>query len=490
MRTIDERSESGGRGPAGSAGGEGAGPLSIALVLAGLLIACGGGPAAPTPALPAGPAAKPPATPAPAKPSFPGAPATAPGDALAWVLDAIVKRQGKVERAELEAHFDASFLAKVPVDQAQKIFGQMSQQLTDLALVDARGDGEQLIARATAGGVKLRISLTLSPSTKKIAGLLIERDVETGPPLVSFGDALRTAAELAPRATLLVAALDNGACKPQQELAASEPLAIGSTFKLYILLALADRILAGKAKWTDEIAVRDDWKSLPAGITQNEPPGTKRSLATLAERMISISDNTAADHLLYTLGRRTVEAALRASKHARPSLDSPFLSTRELFVFKLGTPAEQIERYLKWPEPRRRDYLDRTLATQAPAIDIANSWKTARRVDAIEWFASSLDLCRALGALWTRAQDARAAQLLDMLSKNPGLRLDAKVWPYIGFKGGSEPGVLNMTYLLRRDDNKWFVVTLGFNAAEGGALDEARIYHLVAGVIDLLGKAR
>jgi hypothetical protein len=95
-----------------------------------------------------------------------------------------------------------------------------------------------------------------------------------------------------------------------------------------------------------------------------------------------------------------------------------------------------------------------------------------------------------MAALWTRAQDPRAARLLDVLAKNPGLPIDGKVWPYIGFKGGSEPGVVNMTYLLRRDDDRWFVVTLGFNAAEGGALDEAKIFHLVAGVIDLLGKAR
>jgi hypothetical protein len=80
--------------------------------------------------------------------------------------------------------------------------------------------------------------------------------------------------------------------------------------------------------------------------------------------------------------------------------------------------------------------------------------------------------------------------VLDVLSKNPGLPIDAKVWPYIGFKGGSEPGVVNMTYLLRRDDDRWFVVSLGFNAAEGNALDEAKIFHLVAGVIELLGKTR
>jgi beta-lactamase class A len=459
------------------------------IVLAGLLIACGGSPPAPRPAPPAAQPAKPQPT-APSRPSFPGAPATATGDQLAWVLDALIKRHGKLDRAEIDAHFDASFLAKLPAEQTRKIFEQMSPQLADLALVDARSDDEQLVAHATAGGVKLRIQLSLAPATKKIAGLLIERDVDTGPAPESFGDALRAAAALAPKAQLLVAALDHGTCKPQQELAASEPLAIGSTFKLYVLVALADRILAGKAAWTDELAVRDDWKSLPSGITQNELPGTKRSLATLAERMISISDNTAADHLLYTLGRRAVEAAVRATGHKTPALDTPFLSTRELFVLKLGLKPDEVERYVKLAEPRRRDYLDKTLATRAPSIDIAGSWKTARWIDKIEWFASSNDLCRTMAALWTRAQDPKTARVLDVLAKNPGLPIDTKVWPYVGFKGGSEPGVVNMTYLLRRDDDRWFVVTLGFNATEGNVLDEAKIFHLVGGVLALLGKAR
>lgn len=297
-------------------------------------------------------------------------------------------------------------------------------------------------------------------------------------------------AALAPRAQLLVAALDQGACRPLQELAATDELAIGSSFKLYVLLGLVDRILAGKAAWTDELAVRDDWKSLPSGITQNEPPGTRHSLRELAERMISKSDNTAADHLLYTVGRRGVEAALRATRHGRPALDTPFLSTRELFLLKLATPAAEIERYLRLPEARRRDYLDRTLAGKAPGIAAATAWKTARRIDKLEWFASAEDLCRVMATLWTRGQDPRAAPLLAVLAKNPGLPIDAKVWPYVGFKGGSEPGVINMTYLLRRDDGKWFVITLGFNAAEGGTLDDDKIFNLAAGIIELAGKAR
>ena len=461
------------------------------IVLAGLLIACGGGRAAPAPKPPAPVSpARPAPPPAAAKPTFPGAPATPIGDQLAWVLDAIVRRHGTLDRAELAAHFHPSFLAQVPADQALAIFEQLSHQLQTLVVDDVQADDDRLVARVTADKAKLRISLAVDPATRQISGLLVQQDLDTGSRPQSFADALRAVAALAPRAQLLVATLDKGTCKPVQALAASDELAIGSTFKLYVLLGLVDRIVAGKAAWSDELAVRDDWKSLPSGITQNEPPGTKHSLATFAERMISISDNTAADHLLYTIGRRDVEAAVRATRHARPALDTPFLATRELFLFKLGMPDAEIERYLTLPEARRRDYLDKTLAGKTPGIAAAAAWKTARRIDKLEWFASSDDLCRVMAALATRGQNPKAAPLFDVLAKNPGLPIDRKVWPYVGFKGGSEPGVVNMTYLLRRDDNQWFVVTLGFNAAEGGTLDEAKIFNLAAGVIALVGAAR
>jgi beta-lactamase class A len=460
------------------------------IVLAAALAACSCG-GAPPPSKPPAQAAKPaPARPPqPAKPSFPGVPATPAGDQLAWVLDAIVARHGKLDRAEVEAHFHSSFLAEVSSEQTVQIFGQLAGQLTTLVITDVKAVEDQLAAHATSGNAKLQISIVLDPASKKIAGLLFQPDVDRGPKPQSFDEALRSIAALGAKAQLLVAALDKGTCKPLQELATTEQLAIGSTFKLYVLLALADRVLAGKAAWTDELAVRDDWKSLPSGTTQNEPPGTKHPLALYAERMISISDNTAADHLIYTLGRKEVEAAVRAAKHARPALDAPFLSTRELFVFRLGLPAPDIERYLKLSEAKRREYLDKTLAGKDPNIGLSGAWKTARQIDKIEWFASSMDLCRTMAALWTRAQNPKAAVVLDILGKNPGLPLDKKQWPYIGYKGGSEPGVFNMTYLLRRADDRWFVITLGVNAAEGSALEEAKIVQIAAGIVDLVAAA-
>ena len=463
---------------------------TLLILASASVIACGGAspPSAATKPKPLPVAAKP-APPAEPTFSFPGAPDTPVGNQLAWVLGTLVNRHGKTDRAELEAHFAPSFLAQVPSDKLVGIFAQIADQVPGLTINTVEAEGNTLVAHTLVGTSKLGVSLVIDDK-HQISALALNPENDAGPKPQTYEDALHLASAIAPKAQLLVAYLDKGTCKPLQELSADDELAIGSSFKLYVLLALADQLTAGKLKWTDDIAVRDDWKSLPSGTTQNELPGQKLKVRDLAERMISISDNTAADHLLYTLGRKQVEAAVREAKHARPALDTPFFSTRELFVLKLGTPDAEIERFLKLPEAERRAYLDKTLAKKAPDITKAVDWKGARRVDKLEWFASSNDLCRVMGTLWTRAQNDKAHDVLDVLAKNPGLPIDKKLWTYVGFKGGSEPGVANLTYLLRRNDDRWFVITLSFNAAEGGTLADDKVFGLATGLIDLVGQTR
>jgi beta-lactamase class A len=426
-----------------------------------------------------------PAPVAPTRPTFTNVPATPVGDQLAWVLDLIVRRHGKVEAAELEAHFHESFIKAVPIAQQFKVLDELARQLAKVAIDKTEGGDERLVAHASVGDAKLRIIVALDHATGKIAGLLFQPDTDAMVKPSSYDEAQHTLASLAPHASMLVASLDRGTCKPLHAVAASTQLAIGSTFKLYVLLGVADRLLAGKQHWEDELAVRDEWKSLPSGITQDDPAGTKLTIKTFAERMISISDNTATDHLLYTVGRKQVEAALREAKHAKPMLDVPFLGTRELFLLKLD-PSVDAKQFTRASEAERRVYLDTTLAAKRPALAGAEAWTTARDIAKLEWFASGEDLCRVMATLWTRAQDPKAAAVLDVLAKNPGLPIDAVKFPYIGFKGGSEPGVLNLTYLLRRADGKWFVVTFGLNSDEGGTVSEDKLAGVALGVIDLV----
>jgi len=467
-------------------------PRAAGLALTACLLGCGGPhePARPPPptrlavarAADAGQAAPPPALPATAA----AMPATSAGRQLAWLLG-VLARGGQVDAAVLTAHFDPVFLAKRPPDKLAPALVQLAGHLAAMT-VDAVSSSDDALAvlRGAAPEGRFALAVRVDPATRLIVDLDVGPDIRAAP-AATMAEAIAAVSALAPRAQLLVAELDRGTCRPLYQLNPDAELAIASAFKLYVLLGLTDRILAGNAAWTDEVIVRDDWKSLPSGITQDDPAGTRLTVRTLAERMISISDNTAADILLYTVGRQHVEAAVRAAHHADPALDTPFLATRELFWLKMVAAPADVERYLRLAPAPRRAFLDH-LAGKRPEGRLAqfDDWTTPRHIDRIEWFASVADLCRLMAALWSRAQQPAAAPLLDVLGRNPGLSADqVPAWSYAGFKGGSEPGVATTTWLLRRrSDDRWFVVSLGLNGP--AAIDEGAVLGAAHRVVDLL----
>ena len=403
---------------------------------------------------------------------------------LAWVRD-VLAHDGRVPAAAFLAHFEPALLAKLPPEAARTGFARLAGHLRGMTIVSiTSADPQHVVLRGAAPEGKFALALTLG-ATGRIADLDVGPDIAPRP--ASMGEAIARLRALAPTAHLGVSALDHGVCTPRVQFNEGAELAIASEFKLYVLLALADRVAAGGVRWTDDVPVQPAWRSLPAGPTADAAPGATLSIRTLADRMIAVSDNTAADYLIATVGREQVEAAVRASGHAHPELDVPFLGTRELFWMKSAWTAAEVDAYLARSPAARRTALD-ALADRHPSATIFDTWTTPRAIDRIEWFASAEDLCHVVAALWQRGQDPRTAAVLDVLAQNPGLPgARDPAWTYIGFKGGSEPGVLTGTWLLGRADGAWFVVTLGVNGPR--AVDEGELVGLGAGVIDLLAHA-
>ncbi len=264
--------------------------------------------------------------------------------------------------------------------------------------------------------------------------------------------------------------------KTLAEVEPDRQLAIGSAFKLYVLGALIE----DKRKWDEVVTLRDEWKSLPSGVLQNWPANAPLTLHTLAVEMISISDNTAADHLLFAAGREKVEKAMEAMGNADAAKSRPFISTLELF--KLRSDKDLRKAYLKLDEPGRRAMLDKEV--KAFGREKVAMWVKPGSISKIEWFASGSDLCKAMD--WFRKKNDETA--FGVLGVNRGLQVRKDVWPYCGFKGGSEPGVLNLTYLLKRDDGAWFAVSFGWNDAKN-PVQENRLFALVQVAIDLMAKS-
>jgi hypothetical protein len=109
-------------------------------------------------------------------------------------------------------------------------------------------------------------------------------------------------------------------------------------------------------------------------------------------------------------------------------------------------------------------------------------------IDTLEWFASAEDLCKVMTRLKTYADTPATGPVGAVLSINPGVPDEKKGYSYIGYKGGSEPGVLNLTWLLKRArDEKWLFFTVGFNDTSA-PIDEEKALAAAAAARDLLAK--
>jgi hypothetical protein len=253
-----------------------------------------------------------------------------------------------------------------------------------------------------------------------------------------------------------------------------------------VLDALARAVESGKVSWDQQLTITSQLKSLPSGELQNEPDGTRVSVRQAADDMISASDNTAADLLMALVGRPAVEAAAAASGMAEPALDTPFLTTRELFVLKLVDWPRLADRYLAQPAAGRLAMLastvDRVPYSELTAADPA-AWTAPRDIDSLEWFASPADICRVYASLEALASSPGLAPVASALQINDGgLNLNPGQWRSVSFKGGSEPGVLTLNYLATDRAAQVYVVSVLTESPRAPLSETAATLSLISAV--------
>ncbi|QUL38734.1 serine hydrolase [Erythrobacter sp. JK5] len=366
---------------------------------------------------------------------------------------------------EPEQVFSASFLATLPPAQIKAFAQSLTSQFGAAIAVERLdpGDGTRAALDVRFERGIARGGLAILPAEDDRISELVFTSVE---PIIAADDsAERIRADLAalPGTTNALFARLGGGGEFDPVLAHNDTtqLALGSTFKLYVLSTLARSVADGSRAWDEVVALSE--KSFPSGQMQDWPQGSPVTLHTLATLMISISDNTATDQLIATLGREAIEAELVASGNASPSNTVPLLKTRELFAMR-GVSDELIESYRAADDAGQRriiaglteadvsqDKVQRTFATDTPgAIDI-------------EWFASPRDLA----GLLRRLAGPDGATARDIMAVKPRLTDTLREsWDYAGFKGGSEPGVLNLTWLLRDAKGAYWIATVGWNNPE------------------------
>lgn len=376
--------------------------------------------------------------------------------------------------------FSKQFLQQVPAIQLTSIVQQMTRQTgpcTSIRVVE-RTSAYQVRAEATTKqGFVIPVFLTVAASPPhRIEGLFLRPPVK---PQRTIVDLLSSFRSLSGKVSLNITDVTKGAV-----IAAIDTLAvlpIGSTFKLYVLGELLRVIRRGERRWTDIVELDTAWRSLPSGRLHTWPHGAPLTLHSLASMMISESDNTATDALIRLLGPDMISKHQTAMGHGQAALNHPFLTT--LQAFKLKYADTTMGRAFVSAKPIERQSIVQAIDTIISRTSIQPSAAVVR-VNSIEWFATTADLCRAMDWFKQDAQRNADDAALRILGINSGVPISS-VWKHCCFKGGSEPGMINMTYLLQHTSGTWYTISATWMDPANG-VDETTFAGLVEHAIQVL----
>jgi beta-lactamase class A len=285
------------------------------------------------------------------------------------------------------------------------------------------------------------------------------------------------------------AKLGSGAPELSVQHNRDKPLAVGSAFKLAILAELVRTTNAGTRKWDDMVTL--DGRPLPGGGYTIRPAGTQVSLRELATQMVSISDNSATDILLAYLGREKVEAMLPVLGVTPDPRNLPYLSTLEAFKLKWLDGGKLGDRYIALDDAAQRAMLAGEVLTAdiAPLKAMGAPPSVPSRIDTLEWFFSPADQIRIMDWFRRNTEGAKGADARAILSKNAGIPIDTAQYSWVGFKGGSEPGVINLTLLLRGADGNWYAAAASWNNTVA-PVETERFVGLMAALVKFAGPKR
>ena len=371
-----------------------------------------------------------------------------------------------------DGYFADSFRRAVPATTLAQVFASMRTTLGQPRSIErweaVTARSAMLTVRYDRGSATVR--LAIEPTAPyRVTGLLVTGSTVAND---SFAAIDAAAAALPGQVAVGVYALDGPAPAPIYVRDADTPVPLASAFKLWVLAEAARQVASGARHWSDVVPLGPP--SLPTGILQRWPAGTPLTLQSLATLMVSISDNTATDTLMAGLGRRAVDAM--AAAHGG---SVPVPTTRELFALK-ADPALTAA-WVRATTAGRRLLLARAAGRIAAApLDAAMFEAGPRAADTVEWFAAP---AATAGLLDDLRRDGVAAAILAV---NPGTDpVTTARFAYVGFKGGSEPGVLTLNFVVRTKAGHWFAVTTAWHDPVG-KVEEATLSALAARALALV----
>ncbi|GAB4028950.1 MAG: hypothetical protein Fur0012_02440 [Elusimicrobiota bacterium] len=348
--------------------------------------------------------------------------------------------------------FDRSFFNYISQDKMTAIFKELYNQngsVVEVSSVSYKGGLTANFFLYTDKGYVIPASVTVEDKKWKVTGLFFQPSFRK---TSSLSDTTSAFEKMPYSLSALLVKKMSGLEDNIYARNETKPAAIGSAFKLYVLAWLVEN----EVSWDKILRMSASVRSLPSGRLQNMPDKTPFTVFSLAQAMISESDNTAADMLIDFIGREKIEQSLPNFFNSWQKLNTPFLKTSEMF--KLKADPQLLSRYALSDVKGRRKILRELEKKSLPSPDFLDPGKPIA-ISSVEWFASMEDICR----LMDYFRKKNNPQVNAILSLNGGLDVKTPGFKFAAYKGGSEPGVLSMNWLLQSKSGTWYCVAGAVN---------------------------
>lgn len=362
--------------------------------------------------------------------------------------------------------------------------------------------GDPRIVRESADGVRATIEYAVGLGHAVLVDLRVDqrgrvtwiRFDPVARKFKSVRDVFQHTKDLADSVSCCVLSL--GDPKPLARLGEDRQVYVASLAKLFVHASTVERIRSKDLNWSDIVLLDDKHRSISSGDLNDWPAGAPLTISTLSTLMLSISDNTATDHLIHKVGRGYIEKSLVRSGHSDPRGMVPFLSTGEAWKLRSGRDGSLAGEYVKASEQKKRDLL-RTKVADVKFVDvgepIADEPSSIQRK--VGWRASSADISRCLLRILELSGKNENSHALRVLGVFPSVEITmspeyrkADYFQYQGHKDGTGSQHLSFASLLKTDQG-WFAICMVLEN-DRDPLDTERINALYARAVQLIGTGR
>ncbi len=373
-------------------------------------------------------------------------------------------------------HYSMDFQKALPQEQLSEIFSQVKEKYGEcVEIVDFKAslNGDKFSTKHSDGQL---IDFTIVEKNSKITGLWIHGERAKAITYSDFNQAEDDFTTLS-RPSLLLIKDD----KTIISLNENKRTPLGSIFKLFVLDGLLQQVKQRKLAWNDKLKISNSLKSLPSGEMQNMNEGAEFSLYDYALKMISISDNTATDHLIDKIGRTNVERQIKKrGLKLSYGWNRPFLATKDFFQLRGKFSTQDYKKYASNTTTGRLLQLQNvSKINNEKLMDQLSDWQTPRGILDAEWFSSPKEICELLKSL----DNEKDEKVNSILSNNTPF-VDNNFFDQIYYKGGSEPGVLQMAYYFKKEDSS-YCLYLGSHDLQS-TVDESVFFQKTKAMIKLI----